>query len=113
MKKCLSSKVAETMQVFQWILMWEYVKKNCSLKLTNMMSCFNKTADIRATEGEEIRMPRCCQPSLTASLSNHNILKKGVSTACAQLFETILISRTQHSLETIPSAIQAMRTLLD
>lgn len=41
------------MEVPQWIFKWEYVKKNGALKLTNMMSCFSKTADIRTTEGGE------------------------------------------------------------
>lgn len=55
-------KIAETMQVVQWILVWEYVKKNCSLKLTNMMSCFNKTGETRTTNGGEgICLSPLCQ----------------------------------------------------
>lgn len=54
-------KIAETMQVVQWILVWEYVKKNCSLKLTNMMSCFNKTGETRTNGGEGICLSPLCQ----------------------------------------------------
>lgn len=58
-------KIAETMQVVQWILVWEYVKKNSSLKLTNMMSCFNKTAETRTTNGGEgICLSRLCQDTV-------------------------------------------------
>lgn len=65
LKKCWSSRAAETMQVAQWILMWEYVKKNCTLKLTNMKSCFNKTEDTRTTEGGEgICLSPLCQDAV-------------------------------------------------
>lgn len=58
-------KIAETMQVVQWILVWEYVKKNCSLKLTNMMSCVNKTGETRTTNrGEGICLSPLCQDTV-------------------------------------------------
>lgn len=94
------------MQVVQWIFMWEYVK-NCALKLTNTMNCFNKPAGIRTTEGGEgclsvSSLPRYCQPMLTTPVTNYGTSVKGLITPHAQLCETVWTYRTDHSLETTP-----------